>query len=419
MKKLLLLTVVPVLMFGDDLKSLLEFAKENNNLVNASKITVEAKDKEVQSAKSNYYPTLDASAFYKRDDDASPFQPGTVYGANAKLGFDIYDGGKKSYTEKQKINEKRAAGFTYEDTKKSTELSITQDFYNLQSLNASLQARVEASNAVKAQLDRVRHFYEADLATSDDVDRLQSAYDSNIYAIESIKFQITALKKALELKVGKRISSLDESEFVKTVQDNQEELDSIQALRFNKRALENLSETVTSYYMPTIRIEDTYSVYGYQDKPVIQIPVAGVPPAPIELLDNQNEIMATVGIRLFDFGTLREQKEAIQLQADALNQQIIFKSKEQKMQLELATQRIHTAKLNIKSSKSALKAATSALKTITEKYNAGIVDNVVYLDALSSKTEAKARYETALNNLEIAYALYYYYNNKNLEEYLK
>jgi len=419
MKKLLLLSIVPALLFADDLKSLLEFAKANNNLINASKITVASKEKELQSAKSNYYPTLDANAFYKRDDAPTPFQPGTVYGASAKIGFDLYDGGKKSYTEKQKSNEQKAADFSYRDTKKSTLLLITKDFYNLKSLNASLQAREEASNAVKAQLERVKHFYEAQLATSDDVDRLQSAYDSNIYAIESLKFQITALKKALELQVGKTITTLEDSTFIKTLRQNKNELDSIQALKYNKLSLENLSKTITSYYMPTIRIEDRFSVYGYQDKPSIQIPIPGVPPAPIQVLDNQNQIMATVGIRLFDFGTLREQKEAIELQADALNEQILFKSKEQQMQLELASQRIHTARLNIKSSKSALKAAKSALTTITEKYNAGVVDNVVYLDALSSKTEAKARYETALNNLEIAYALYYYYNNKDLEEFIK
>jgi len=418
MKKLLLLTIVPALLFGDTLKSLLDFAKENNNLLNAAKLSVTAKSKELQSAKSNYYPTLDANAFYKRDDAATPFQPGTAYGASAKLGFDIYDGGKKSYTEKQKESEHKAASFTYKETKKSILLSIAQDYYNLKSLNSALQARIEASKAVKAQLQRVQQFYDAQLATSDDVDRLQSAYDSNIYAIESIKFQITALRKTLELKVGKKIDSLENSVFEKRSESTAEELDSIQALKFNKNALQNLSETVDSYYYPTIHIQDTYSVYGYNDKPTMNIP--GSPVAvPITLLDNQNEIMATVGIRLFDFGRLKEQKEAIKLQADALNQQIIYKSKEQKMQQELALQRIHTAELNIKSAKSALKAATSALKTITEKYNAGIVDNVVYLDALSSKTEAEATYEKSLNNLEIAYAIYYYYNNKNLEEYLK
>jgi len=412
MKKLLLLSIVPALLFGDDLKSLLEFSKENNNLVNASKIAVHAKEKEVQSATSNYFPTLDASAFYKRDDEANPFQPGTTYGAGAKLGFDIYDGGKKSYTKKQKENEKKSASYTYNDTKKSILLAVTQDYYNLKSLQASLGARIEASKAVKTQLERVRHFYEADLATSDDVDRLQSAYESTLYAIESTKFQITALHKALELKVGKKINTLEDSRFDKRVPQNEEALDSIQSLRYKKGALQNLGETIESYYYPSIRIEDTYSFYGYQDKPSPGI-------IPIEYPDKQNELMATVGLRLFDFGTLKEQKEAVKLQADALNEQIIYKTKEQHMQQELAQERIHTAELNIKSSKSALKAAKSALKTITEKYNAGIVDNVVYLDALSSKTEAKARYEKSLNDLEIAYGIYYYYNNKDLEEFVK
>ncbi len=412
MKKLLLLTIVPALLFADDLKSLLDFAKQNNNLVNASKIAVHAKAKEVQSASSNYFPTVDVSAFYKRDDEPSPFFPGTTYGARAKVGFDIYDGGKKSYTKKQKENEQKSASFSYKDTKKSILLAITEDYYNLKSLQSSLGATIEASKAVKAQLERVRHFYEADLATSDDVDRLQSAYDSTLYAIESTKFQITALHKALELKVGKKINTLEDSQFDKRAAQSEEALDSIESLRYKKVALQNLGETIDSYYYPTIRIEDTYSFYGYQDKPTF----GGIP---IAYLDKQNELMATVGLRLFDFGTLKEQKEALKLQSDALNQQIIYKSKEQQMQQELAQERIHTAKLNIKSSKSALKAAKSALKTITEKYNAGIVDNVVYLDALSSKTEAKARYEKALNDLEIAYGIYYYYNNKDLEEFVQ
>ena len=412
MKKLLLLTIVPALLFGDDLKSLLDFAKKNNNLVNASKISVLSKEKEVQSATSNYYPTVDVSAFYKRDDDPSPFQPGTTYGASANVGFDIYDGGKKSYTKKQKVNEKKSASYTYQDTKKSILLAITQDYYNLKSLQASLEATIEGSKAVKAQLERVRHFYEADLATSDDVDRLASAYESSLYAIDSTKFQITTLHKKLELEVGKKIESLKDSSFEKSLLQSKEALDSIQSLRYSKTALQNFSETIDSYYYPTIRIEDTYTVYGYQDKP-------NLGSLPIQYLDNQNEIMATVGMRLFDFGAIKEQKEAVKLQADALNQQIIYKSKEQQMQLELASQRIKTAKRNIKSAKSALKAAKSALKTITEKYNAGIVDNVVYLDALSSKTKAKARYEKSLNDLEIAYAIYYYYNNKDLEEFVK
>jgi len=412
MKKLLLLGIVPAILFCEDLKSLLEFAKQNNNLVNASKISAYAKEKELDSAKNNYFPTLDVSGFYKRDDDATPSQPGTVYGVNVKVAFDLYDGGKKFYTKKQKLNEHKSALYSYTDTQKSILLTVVQDYFNLKSLQSSLKARVEALEAVKVQLKRVKHFYEAQLATSDDVDRLQSEYDSNIYAIESLKFQIKALKKSLEIKVGKKITSFEDSTFKKIVQQDKKELDSIQALKQSKTALLNLSKTVDSYYYPTIHIEDTYSIYKYQDKPSLAS-------RPIPLLDNQNEIMATVSLRVFDFGVLKEQKEAIKLQAEALNQQIIYKTKEQQMQLELSLDRIYTANLNIKSSRSALKAAKSALKTITQKYSAGIVDNVVYLDALLAKTQAQAIYEKALNDLEIAYAIYYYYSNKNIEEFLQ
>jgi len=410
MKRLLFLAI-PLLLNAESLKSLLEHAKANNELVISQKYIEQSKQKELDSADSNYYPTLDANLFYQREDDATPFRPGTTYGTSVKVGFDIYDGGKKSYTSKQKKSELSSAMFTYADTKKSIALSITQDFYNIKSLKASLKAREETSKVLKAQLDRMIQFYEAKLATSDDVDRLQSAYDSNIYQIDSLKFQIFSLKNALELKVGKKVDSLDNSKFKKTLSQQSDELDSIQAIRANKTALLNLSETLDSYYYPNIRIEDTYSLYGYEDK-------AKLGGQTIEQLDHQNKIMATLNIRLIDFGAIGEQKAAIALQADALNEQIRYKSKEQEMQLLLSIRRIKTVELNIKSSQSALKSAASALKTITKKYNAGIVDNVVYLDALSSHTKAKAANEKSINDLELAYAIYYYYNSKNIEEFL-
>lgn len=370
-----------------------------------------SKKSAVDSSESNYYPTVDVGAFYQRFDEASPFSPGSTYAGYATLSFDVYSGGEKSYTLKQKKDELRASKFDYEASKKNISLSIVQDFYSYKSKQSALEARIEAANAVKAQLERMKKFYRASLATSDDVDRLQSAYDSNIYGIESIKFEILTLKKSLELQVGKEIDKLDNSHFTKVDIDDSEELDSIRALRATQSSLINSSEIIDSYYYPQIKIEDTYSYYGYMDEPV-------VPGFTIDLPENQNKLMATLNMRLIDFGTIAEAKQAVRLSANALNEQIIYQNKEQKMQQSLALSRIKTAKLNIKSAASALKAAKSALETITKKYNNGIVDNVVYLDALSSQTESKSTYEASLNNLELSYALYYYYNGKKLEEFL-
>lgn len=408
MKRFLFL-FLPALLCADDLKSLLEFANTNNNLIVSKNITKQSKTKELESSENSYYPTLDVGANYQRLDDRSPFIPGTTYAGYAKIGFDIYDGSKKSYTVQQKKDELYASGYELDDTKKNIAFAIVEDFYSIKSMYASLQAQEEATKAVKAQLERMQRFFEVKLATSDDVDRLQSAYDKNIYAIESLKLQILSRKKALELKVGKNIASFDDSKFKKVQTKKNDELDAIKALRATKSSVLNAAESVDSNLYPQIRLEDTYSLYGYD----------GYDATHFKGPDNQNKLLLTLNLRLFDFGTIKEAKEAVKLQASALQEQITYKTKEQKMQQELALERIKTSKLNIESSRSALKAANSALKTITQKYDAGVVDNVVYLDALSSQTEAKAMYESSLNDLEIAYAIYYFYNSEDLEEYLE
>ena len=408
-RSILVLLALPLFLYADSLKSLLDYAQNNNELIVSKSIMKDSKNSELKSSQNNYYPTIDVGAFYQRFDEPSPIMPGTTYSGYATIGFDVYEGGKKSYTEKQKKDEHRASQFDFEATKKSTKLAIVQDFYNIKNLEASLSALKESSNAVKAQLDRMTQFYDAKLATSDDVDRLQAAYDTNIYMIDSTSFKIYSLQKELELKVGKKIEIFSDSRFKKMGNSDSDELDMIKSLRATKSSVLNASETIDSYYYPQVRIEDTYSLYGYEDESTT---------FPVEQLDNQNKIMATVNMRLIDFGAIGEAKEAVILQARALEQQILYQTKEQKMNQELSLKRIETAELNIKSSRSALKASTNALKTITEKFNASIVDNVVYLDALSSNTEAKSAYESSLNNLEISYALYYFYRGKNLEEFL-
>ena len=107
------------------------------------------------------------------------------------------------------------------------------------------------------------------------------------------------------------------------------------------------------------------------------------------------------------------------LTSQALNSQIAYMSKEQALSYKLALSRIDTAKIRIATAKSALNAATSAFTTIEKKYNAGIVDYIVYLDALTKKTSSKALYKSGLNELEIAYAILYFYSGKNIKEELK
>ncbi|WP_415398078.1 TolC family protein [Sulfurimonas sp. CS5] len=405
----LLFLMVPVLIYADNLKSLLDYATQNSDLVVSKALSQKAKASEVESSKSAYYPTIDVGAFYQSVEERTPMEAGDVYSGFAKVSFDIYDGGKKSAQLSQRKNEYKASNFDSESIKKSLSLQIVQDFFNIKSLKASLASREEARRSLLQQLTRMKRFYTAKIATSDDVDRLQSAYDTNIYEMESIKFQIISEKKSLELKVGKNIETLDDSKFKEFAKQTKELIDSVKSLMALKEAMVDSAESVESVYYPQLKIEDTFSVYDYGRSDANHL----------ESVDNQNKLLLSLNMRIFDKGTVAKSKQAILINSQALSTQVSYSKKEQKMRYDLALSAIDTSNIKIKSAKSALIAATSAFKTISKKYDAGIVDNVVYLDALTSQTEAKAIYETSINDLQIAYAVYYYYAGKNIEEFLQ
>jgi len=407
MKKLILL-IVPFFLYAESLKSLLEYATQNNQLVESKAFSQQSKQKEVDSKKSNFYPTIDVGAYYQSVDERNFMVPGDVYSGYAKVGFDIYDGGGKPALLKQKRDEFSASTHDLNEIKKSISLQIINNFFNIKSLESSLSSREEAQRSLKVQLDRMSAFYDAHLATKDDVDRLQAAFDTNIYDMESNKLQILSLKLNLQLQVGKEIGNLDESSFNEQSADEIELIDSIKSLKSTKESIKSFANSIDSIYYPQLRVEDTYNFYGY----------GNVDAQHPEGVDAQNKIMLTANFRLYDNATIGNSKQAVEISSQALSKRIEYKTAEQKMQHDLAVARINTSKIKIKSASSALTSAASAFNTIEKKYTAGIVDNVTYLDALVSKTKATSLHKTSLNDLQVAYGIYYYYAGKNMKEFL-
>ena len=401
--------IVPIAIYANSLQDLLSFANINNNLIVSKSLTQKSKQLEVDATKSLNQATLDVGGYYQRLDERTPMMAGDIYSGYAKISYDIYDGGKKSSLTKQKINELKYTNFDTSAFKKSLNLQIVQEFFTIKNIDSTLLSLKEEKILLKAQLNRVQKFFEAKLSTKDDVDKLRSAYDMNSYNIESLKFQRLTTFQSLELKVGKKIDKLDDTRFIKELNINLEENDTIKSLKAKNSSLINQADSLSSAYLPKINISDTYSINGY-DRIDTQHP---------DGLDNQNKLILSLNLRLYDGGSMSKNKQAIMINSKALNSQIDYKAKEQGMLFDLSISRINTSKLKIKSALSALESASSAYLTIDEKYKAGIVDNVAYLDALSVKTNATALYKRSLNDLEVAYAIYYYYAGKNIEEFIK
>jgi outer membrane protein TolC len=410
MKRLALLgLVIPAFIYADNLKSLLDFATTHNTMVIAKSLTQESKVKDVESAQSSYYPTIDTGAFYQNLEQRSKGVAGDTYSGYIKVGVDLYDGGRKSNTIEKNKAQLESSKYDVTSYKKSLQLSIAEDFYTIKSVEASLRALDEKEIQLKAELERIKKFYDVGSATIDEVDKLQAEYSNNLYQIDATKFQILSLKRLLSIKTGKKITTLEDSSIVVPENLQKELSDDIKALNANASSLNYVAKTLDAAYLPQFRFEDTYSVYDY-----------GRADATHDVgVDNQNKLMLTFSMRLFDNGNVAKQKESIMIQKKALDKQIEQAVELQDVNTQLASAKINTIKAQIHSAESSLASANSAYKTIAKKYEVGAIDNIGYLDALSVKTNAKAQYEAALNNLQIAYATYYYYTNKNIQEYVK
>lgn len=409
MKKNLILLVLPALIFAQDLSSILDITKTNNKTIKSKYFIEKSKLESIEAVRSSYYPQIDLGLNYQNLNEKSPATPGDIYSAYAKIGVDLYDGGKKDNLIKQNKALYNSSKYDSSSYSKNLQLMVVQDFYNIKSQESYLDALKEKEVQLNAELQRVIKFYEVGSATSDDVEKLKAAYSNNSYQIDTIKHQILSLKRLFTLKVGIKIDSFDDSSIQEPLELKKEKSDYINALNENANSLKYQANSLKSDYMPKLRLEDTFNAYEYERDDNTHP----------EGLDNQNKLTLSLNIKIFDNGTVDKQKTALLLQKKALEEEIEKKELEQNINIELANSKIHTVKAQIQSAKNSLISANSAYETIQKKFIVGAVDNVAYLDALSIKTQAKAQYKTALNNLQIAYASYYYHINKNISEFIK
>lgn len=111
-------------------------------------LTTKAKQSEVEVSKNTFYPTLDVGGLYQRVDEQTPNIAGSIYSGYAKISYDIYDGGKKSFITKQKQNELKSTQFELTAFKKSLSLQIVQKFFTVKNIDASIKA-LEEKNSIR------------------------------------------------------------------------------------------------------------------------------------------------------------------------------------------------------------------------------------------------------------------------------
>jgi len=411
--KILLILFLPLYLFAQSygLVTLVDHANKNNNLIKAKEITIKAKRKEVEAAKSAYWPTVDIGASQSYISPNSVVNPGEISAAYAMVSVDLYDGGRKSALLNAKRYEEEAAFFEKSAFEKSITLQIVRYYYGLKKLNATLGALQERSTELKEQIKRIKKFKGAGLSTQEDVDKLQAEFDSNNYTMANTKLEILRSEKNLQLLSGLPAKHLKKNYFKEPTNVEFEVFEIVKMLQANANAVGENANAIASAYRPQIQLSDTYNKYHYDD--VVSMPGFDL------LEDEQNSLSLSVNMRLFDNGRISKESEAVKYQKLALQSEIEYAEDEQEMNFHLSDKSLETIRTRLKSAKSALRAAKSTYDVLKEKFEVGLVDNIAFLDALTQKTLAQSRYKETLFDYEIGKSIYYYYAGKDPKEFIR
>jgi len=412
MKKILILTILPLLMWARavDLVTLIRHA-EHNDLAQAQSMNIRAKARETEAAERAYAPTIDIGLNLQSHSPVTAQSPGKTGTAFLRASMNLFDGGRKADTIDADRYEYRAALHEREAFQRSQALKVVRQFFTVKKVRANLTALRQRAHELKAQLDRVRKLRKAGMATASMVDKLKAAYEDNRYRIEHTRLGIESAMENLTLLSGMNVHSLARSYLREPHHVRFRPFGATRAMQARMHAVGKRADAIASAYSPQVNASYTYSRMEFSDL-APHVPAASMP-------DHSHTFQLNIGMRLYDGGAMAAQSESVRYQKLALAAKIRHAIKEQKMNYRLARKRLHAVQAQIASARSALHAARSSYEAIKKKYEAGVVDNVTYLDALSQRTMALARYQATRYDYEIAKAVYYFYAGHAIERYIR
>ena len=414
MKKSLLFIATPMLLLAQNytLPQLIAKAERHHEQLKSKGFQVKSTNSQIESVESSFYPTIDISAKYTNVSPSSMVSPGDTTTGAIAISYDIYDGGRKDAMLTAKQFEHQASQFEKDAFAKSIVLDMTNRYYNMYKIRSNLRTLKSQSEELVVQIDRIKKFYENGLATQEEIDKLLAVYENNQYLVANSNMQLITQIENIRLSTGIKVNGLKENRYKEPKNIAYEAYEMSKIISAKAKAVEENAKAVDAGYMPQVVISDSYRHSNYGD--VFESGLGAN-----LLVEDENRLNLSVGMRVFDNGKMKKDSEALRYQKMALESNAIYAQQEQRMQFRLAKSRLQTIKDKRKSTQSALRASKSTYDAIVRKFDVGAVDNIAYLDALNKLTLAQARDKETQYDYEIAKSIYYYYAGKNPKEFIR
>jgi len=411
LKSLIPLLFFPIFLYSYTLEELVEVSQKNR-VIQAASLSVKAEEKNYESTKSGYLPTINVTGTYLNAYKETPALARNTLKASASLQYTLYDGGKKGAIYDKLLFSVDASKENLEAIKNTISLDVTRLYFEYLSFMAYKDATEQQIKQLEAELQRLQMYYKTGSATRDEVDKIDSRIKIEKVVLNEIELEVQRVLYTLEYYTAQKIDSIEAGssialEEIQTVKMRPD----IKVIELETQALMSDAQTTKSENLPTLYFDNTYtySDYYFDDKTKEST----------FLVENQNIATLNVAWNVFDFGAISEAYQSKQYRYLSKKSTLEFQIQKADVDYRLAQKELEILKLKIDATKATLDAASSTFELIKLKYQNGAIDNIAYLQSLSEKYGAERVYEKAKNDLEIKKAELLYYSGHTIKEYLK
>jgi len=415
MRKLLILPLLSLSLLASNLSTLIEKA-QSNELIDVYKAKLTSSNMAYKATKSSYYPRIDLGASGQLISPKDSLGAGQIYNIHAEASLVVMDGFKRENILDEKTKLRHASEYDLSQVKKDVALQVASLYFNLQIVQADIDALEQSREQLSEQLKQQQKFYAARLTTEDNVVRIEAAIANLDYRVEVKRYEYDETMAKLYILTNEVVERVEVGALFEPTFEQPQELDTLKSMASTAEAVRFKAEQVDSSYYPNIILSDRLGYTTYVDDSFDDFQLPG---NSFERVNTQNVLMLSLKMNIIDFSAVSEQKQVVMAEHNALKSELAYKRKQVSADLKLAERAISRSKKLLEASELSQNASNRTFEIINKKYKARVVDYVKYLDALTQKTEAQSQYNRAIGALEIAYARYYYFAGFDVREYVK
>lgn len=402
---------------------------DNNYSLQAQMLQAESNKKIASVAKAAFLPRFDVDYGYQHNyktiDNMMQFGNFGNYqtqAANARFSLDLFSGFSTINMIREKNATYRSSVADVEYTKQSIYLQVIQQYYSYFNNLSQLLSLKRQLDQVRADLVRIQKLYDSGLSTIDDLESLRSQVSSSEYQIADMRLSVEQNILMLKYLTNIDFDGLKREDLTNpALKDNLERQDII-SLKEQINALKYQNKQ--QHYYPIVTLSDTYTWQIQKPEYVTNPSKFGSDPSMASFYQRMfpthaNTIGVSVTLRVFDDIGVSFQKQALRLSQLAQEKQLAYKQAEKTKDEMLYRKTLEVARSKILSAEASLKSANISFDNVRKKYNNQLVNFTDYLRALSTKYNAEATYNQALNNYELQKANYIFYSGQQIQEYIK